>query len=347
MRELVRPGLTSSRWIERLHIADVPLLRGFRSSGPIGHAFLELLRSGCERAADLHDRCVEQVRLLAVGGMRPLLRPRRAGTDLLPLRRRSQSDRDLSCRWIDITPRHPGPESRSANELTVRSIEDEQVAIAIELGEQPAPVLIEEDLLIDAVVVPDIMWRRLVVPLQHAVIGAESNDGIGVQIVAAAHVAVEVRARVAGAPIDEIQRRIIGTGNPGRAPTPLPGIAGPRFASLLAWFGHVVAPPDAPSCTDVERIDVAADTVLAARRANEHHVLHDEWRHRRALTGADVHERHIPHGGPANPIERHNVTVLGGEDHFALRDRHTTIHVSTTERNVERNRMTISPQLLS
>ena len=54
-----------------------------------------------------------------------------------------------------------------------------------------------------------VVRRELVVPLEHAGVGVERDDRVGVEVVALAVVAVEIRTRVAGAPVDQVERRVV------------------------------------------------------------------------------------------------------------------------------------------
>ena len=79
-----------------------------------------------------------------------------------------------------------------------------------------------------------VVRRELVVPLERAGVGVERDDRVGVEVVAVAIVAVEIGAGIAGAPVDQVERRIVGAGDPGGAAAALPRVAFPGLAALLA-----------------------------------------------------------------------------------------------------------------
>src|SRR5205809_7713239 len=85
------------------------------------------------------------------------------------------------------------------------------------------------------VVVELVVRRELVVPLQFAGIGVESDHGAAVEIVAIAFVAVPVWSRISNTPIDEIQIRIIGTGDPNRRAAMFPRVS-VRRPGLVSGF---------------------------------------------------------------------------------------------------------------
>src|SRR6266540_1948097 len=64
-----------------------------------------------------------------------------------------------------------------------------------------------------------VMGRGLKPPDQLAVVGIERHDGAGPQVVAGAPLAGVYRIRIAGAPIEKVELRIVGAGKPGHAST--------------------------------------------------------------------------------------------------------------------------------
>src|SRR2546428_493273 len=76
---------------------------------------------------------------------------------------------------------------------------------------------IKQDSLVCGVELQDIMRTSLLIPVQLAGIGIERDDAVGVEIRSLARFSVEIRGRVADAPVDQIQVRIIRARQPGRA----------------------------------------------------------------------------------------------------------------------------------
>ena len=61
------------------------------------------------------------------------------------------------------------------------------------------------------------MRRELKMPFELAGVGIEREDAIGVEVVARTNGAVEIRGRIAGAPLQSVEPRVIGAGHPGGA----------------------------------------------------------------------------------------------------------------------------------
>src|SRR5213080_2702211 len=85
------------------------------------------------------------------------------------------------------------------------------------------------------VVVELVVRRELIVPLQLAGIGVESDHGAAVEIVAIAFVAVPVWSRISNTPIGEIQIRIVGTRDPNRGAAMFPRVS-VRRPGLVSGF---------------------------------------------------------------------------------------------------------------
>src|SRR5438034_11318998 len=117
-------------------------------------------------------------------------------------------------------------------------------AVAVEVRQRlhrlPADRQVDEDVFIDAVVVPLVMRRHLVRPLRFAVVRIAGEDGHRPLVVAGPLIGVP-RSRVARAVIEQVQLRIVGVPAP-RGPTavlpliPLPG----RDAQVLAAHRRIV-----------------------------------------------------------------------------------------------------------
>ena len=104
--------------------------------------------------------------------------------------------------------------------LSVGRIEDEEIAVAIGLGAQlhhlAAAHRIERDQFVDAVEIPAVVRRRLVMPFHHAGVGIDAQRRGGVEVVAGAQVAVPW-GRIAGAHEDQVGIGIVGAAQPGGA----------------------------------------------------------------------------------------------------------------------------------
>src|SRR4029079_4142593 len=84
-------------------------------------------------------------------------------------------------------------------------------------------------------------------------------------------------ARIADAPIKGVGLGIVTSGEPGRPAARFPAvILGPCLAARLAGCGNRIGLPFERAGLGVERLEVAAHPVLAARDADDHMVLDDE-----------------------------------------------------------------------
>ena len=150
---------------------------------------------------------------------------------------------------------------------------------------------------------------ELVVPLEHAGVGVERDHRVGVEVVALAVLAVEVRAGVAGAPVDQVQRRVERAGHPRGAAAALPRVAFPALAALLARAGHHPEAPGALAGGGVEGVDEAADAVLGAGDADHDLVLDDERRRGGAVAFLVVVDHRVPHHRAGLHVEGQQVRV--------------------------------------
>jgi hypothetical protein len=78
-----------------------------------------------------------------------------------------------------------------AHQLAVGAVQDEEVAVLVEVPQEPPAALLEEDVLVDAVVVPHVVRRPLVVPAERAVVRIDGDHGARVQVAPGARAAVE------------------------------------------------------------------------------------------------------------------------------------------------------------
>src|SRR5436190_15747884 len=102
------------------------------------------------------------------------------------------------------------------------------------------------------------MRRELVVPLQLPSVSVQRDHGIGIEIVAQPGSAVPWWIRVPGAPIGEVEIRIVRSGIPHSGTSRFPGIARPRIVSRLARCWNGVEAPDFFPCRDIKGGDETA-----------------------------------------------------------------------------------------
>jgi hypothetical protein len=115
---------------------------------------------------------------------------------------------------VDLAPVDAVDERRHPDRLHVRAVEDVEEPVLVEVGRQLLPVEVEQDVLHRGVVVPQVVRGVLEVRLDLAGVGVHGDTGVGVEVVALADAAVEVRARVAGPVVQEVQVRVEGARDP-------------------------------------------------------------------------------------------------------------------------------------
>src|SRR6185312_1361041 len=82
---------------------------------------------------------------------------------------------------------------------------------------------------------------------------------------------------VAGAPVDEVEIRIVRAGDPGRRAAVLVRVAGrPRVGAGLARPRGRVAPPQMPARLGIPAVDEAADPELGAGDSGEQDAVGDQ-----------------------------------------------------------------------
>src|SRR5207302_10420797 len=128
-------------------------------------------------------------------------------------------------------------------------------------------------------VVIGVVRRELVVPDDLARPGPKREHRRRVEVVARPPLR-SPRRGIANAPVHEIELRIVGPRDPGRAAASLPGIVvlRPGFVALLAARRNRVAAPQMLAAPGVPAVDEAADTELRAGDPGDEHTVRDERR---------------------------------------------------------------------
>ena len=309
----------------------------FRSRNDLNRAFergdeqevvLRIVRSRLPvLAAD--DRRIHDVRLACV----------RSGLD-------RGIERDLAGVPVDLTPRDFVEERHGVDQLTGVAIEDVHIAVAIAMRERGGHHAVDGDVderrFADGVVVPDVVRRVLVVPLQFAGIGVERERGARIEQRALDAVRVPVRVRVARAPIDGVARDVVGSRKPRRR-TAASGAARdfPRVVAGLALGRDRVVLPYELAGVGVVRRDEAARRILAAAFAREDEVLDGKRRARDAVRERIVGDRRVPENLTGLRIERDEVRVERSEDHLAAGERDAAVVDVAARAGVRRDRQRV------
>ena len=122
----------------------------------------------------------------------------------------------------------------------------------------------------------------------------ERNGRVRIEVVAGTPVAGP-RAAVADAPKADVQRGIVGAGNPDRPAAGLPRVGRPRLAARFARGGDRVTAPELAAAHGVQRRDEPPDAELATRSADHDHPVHHQGGHRDVVGAAVVRDRAVPY----------------------------------------------------
>src|SRR4051812_16071543 len=109
-----------------------------------------------------------------------------------------------------------------------------------------------------------IVGSELKVPTKLAGFRRQRDDTGGIEVVTFPLIAIEVRTRIAGLPIDDIQFGIISAGEPRRAAAVFKRTADPCLRTLLTAFGNHVKPPNKLARRCIVSIDKASRSFLTS-----------------------------------------------------------------------------------
>ena len=242
-------------------------------------------------------------------------------------------------------------EGRPREELAVRPIEHVEVAVAIGVHQQLPRLAVEgaidEHHVLVRVPVVRVVRRELVVPLACAGRRIERDHRTAEQVVALTHGAVVERTRIADRPIHQIEVGIVRAGQPGRAATQLPGIAGPGVVSEFAGTGNRREAPQARAGRRIVGVDEAADPELAAGDAGDDLVLH---RQRRAGDAEALHrigDLHFPEQRTGPGVERQERRVERADEDPVAEHRDAAVERVDLVRVADLLRPLIAPDLPS
>src|SRR4029079_19647752 len=121
--------------------------------------------------------------------------------------------------------------------------------------------------------------RELVVPLQFAVIRVQRNERRRVEVVARSSIAVPVRIRIARAPVEKIEIRIVRTGYPRWRAAAFEHILWPRFAAGFTFCGSGPETPHAVAIGRIVGVEESRIRVFASCDTHNQLALHYKRRH--------------------------------------------------------------------
>ena len=234
-------------------------------------------------------------------------------------------------------------------ELTRRSIKYVEVPVTIRLDQRLAlltlDIQVHQDRVGHRIPIMHVMGRELEMPLQRTRIGVERHDAARVEVVARPHITVHVRPRIAGAPIDQVQIRIVRPRNPGRTPAALPGVAVPGLVSRLTRTRHRPEPPNAVTGLGVVGIQKISRAELRPGDPHQNHVLDDQRRGGRRIALLVVRNDFLPQDISGLGVKRHEGR---SEVHLVERvaqNREPAVGPRTTALGFFRRLLRVMPQL--
>ena len=208
-------------------------------------------------------------------------------------------------------------------QLSVRAIEHVEESVAIGLDHQLArltlPVGVDQHRRFRGVPIPKIVRRELVIPLELSGLGVESQDAVGVKVVALALVAVVFGGGIAGGPVDGIELGVVGAGEPGRRSAMLDACALPGLRFRLARQRHRPEAPDFFAGGLIVGGDETARAAFAASRTGHDQIADGERRRRGEVVLLGVRHLGVPELLAREPVQRQDVGVTAHHEHAVAR----------------------------
>ena len=258
--------------------------------------------------------------------------------------------------WADLARPIGSREGFADEQLAVLAIKYVEETVAVgehhHLVRLPCDGEVAEHRDLRRIPVVNVVRGELVMPLEHAGVGIERQERAGVQIVALSIVAIVIRIRVAGAVVDEVQRRVQAlprraralARGPDGASTPEHRFdAGPSLAPPLARPGNGVEPPSAGPGLGVVGIDETAAGEIAARHTDDHLVLDDERGQRDGVAVFGFLDRGVPDHVAGLAIERDQVSVKRAHIQLVAQDGGAAVHHPAADAQQIRQRSLVVP----
>src|SRR5262245_2575903 len=277
--------------------------------------------------AGLHRGVVPELRLRTVRARVPAATARDPGADelrLADLARRVATD-ELTGFGVDAL--HPVVDvvhRPHVLDLAVRAVVHEHETALVLVDEQFLAVAIQYETLAEArVVVPVVVRDLLVVPLELAVVRVEGEHRRRVEVVTGPRTApIIIRRGVCRAPVDEVQRRIVGAGHPAAAAAELPGVTAPA----LRIFLDRVELPHLVSGGGLEAEDLSLDRQLARRLSDDDLVLDGQRRAGEVAAALlRLEDLLLPDDLSSLLVERDHAPVQAAEIDAPVRDREAAV----------------------
>ena len=173
----------------------------------------------------------------------------------------------------------------------------------------------------------------------------DGEHRVRVEVVAEPHVAVPVRAGVAGAPVDEVEVGVVGAGDPARRAAGAPRLAGPGLVVGMVGAGNGPRAPREVAGRRVVGVDEAADAELAAGDARHDLALDDEGRGGLAVARAVVGDLAVPHQVAGARVDGHEVRVEGAHVEGVAEDGHPAVVPPAADAQVVGQGVVVAPVL--
>ena len=162
-------------------------------------------------------------------------------------------------------------------------------------------------------------------PFQPPALRVERDDRVRVQIVARTIVADQIGRRIPRRPVQRVELRIVGAGQPRRGAGMRDALALPRLRRALARRRRG---PEAPRFLPrllVERRDEAAHAFVAARRAGDDQIAEGERRAGGVVVLMPVGHLRVPQQRAGEAVEADDVRMIGDHEHAIAGDRDAAI----------------------
>ena len=153
----------------------------------------------------------------------------------------------------------------------------------------------------------------------------------GIEVVAGADVAVVVRTRIARAPVEQVQLRIVGAGQPRRRAAVLPRVAAPRVRARLTRRRHGPEAPRALAGLRVVGIEESANAAFGAGDADDDLVLDRERRAGRGVVQPGIGERLLPQHAARSRVERDELRIQRRQEQRGAEDREAAIDLAAAD----------------
>ena len=162
-------------------------------------------------------------------------------------------------------------------------------------------------------------------PAQLAGLGIEGENAIGVEVVALAIVAIEVRTGVASGPVHQVELGIVGASHPSSAGAVVGKFALPGFRARLARVGYGPETPEFLAGSLIVGGDKSANAFVAPGRAGDHHVSYSERRGGSVVVLMPIRHFGFPQQFAVDAAEGHDMRVIGQHEQAVSIHRHAPI----------------------